>query len=263
MIRKKTPWPITDRSGPGRSKSVRRPRVLTPAKCAGVSPGSLVPRPCRSPTDGAGGVPVQTGRGNLVAVVSNGTRGARSGRRRSLAAKPMGEGMAVLLKRLADLDVFDLEVAARSASDSPRRSCGSSRRSARSNLKDIRAPEAGTVRLILERLHIPCSTRTLHGTAVVAAAALINALDLVDKRIDAVRVVLVRCGNRRTGCARPSPDLGSPQTPCGSTTLTARSEPTRGPVPFQARLARDDGPRPRSPKPCASGRFSGVGPQTS
>ena len=150
-----------------------------------------------------------TSRGNLVGVVTNGTAVPGLGDVGPLAAKPMQEGVAVLFKRLADIDVFDLEL---DASD-PDRFVETVLRLEPTfggiNLKDIRAPEGLYIYDRLSQLlNIPVFHENLDSTAVVAAAALLNALDLVDKRMDAVRVVLCGAGTVGTGCARLLKSLG-------------------------------------------------------
>lgn len=152
-----------------------------------------------------------TARGNLVALVSNGTAVPGLGDVGPAAAKPMLEGMAVLLKRLADIDVFDLEI----SSSDPEAIAETMARLEPTfgavNLKDIRAPE-GLVLFdrLTERLGIPVFHENLYGTAVVAVAALSNALDLVDKRIESIRVVLCGAGTVGIGCARLLVALGVP-----------------------------------------------------
>jgi len=150
-----------------------------------------------------------TARGNLVGVVTNGTAVPGLGPVGPLAAKPMQEGIAVLFKRLADIDVFDLEL---EASD-PDRFVETVLRLEPSfggiNLKDIRAPEGLAIYdRLREQMGIPVFHENLDSTAVVAAAALINALELVDKRIDAVRVVVCGAGTVGTGCVRLFLTLG-------------------------------------------------------
>lgn len=152
-----------------------------------------------------------TARGNLVALVTNGSAVPGLGEVGPAAAKPMLEGMAVILKRLADLDVFDLEI----AEDDPRALADTVARLEPTfgaiNLKDIRAPQGLLLLdLLTERLRIPVFHENLHGTAVVAAAALSNALELVDKKIDEVRVVVCGAGTVGIGCARLLLALGVP-----------------------------------------------------
>jgi malate dehydrogenase (oxaloacetate-decarboxylating)(NADP+) len=150
-----------------------------------------------------------TARGNLVALVTNGTAVPGLGDVGPSAAKPMLEGMAVILKRLADIDVFDLEI----DEDDPAALVETIARLEPTfgavNLKDIRAPQ-GLMLLdrLTERLRIPVFHENLHGTAVVAAAALVNALDLVNKKIGEVRVVLCGAGTVGLGCARLLTALG-------------------------------------------------------
>jgi malate dehydrogenase (oxaloacetate-decarboxylating)(NADP+) len=150
-----------------------------------------------------------TARGNLVGAITNGTAVPGLGNVGPAAAKPMQEGMAVLFKRLADIDVFDLEL----NTTDPDRFVETVQTLEPTfggiNLKDIRAPEGLH---IYERLRksmlIPVFHENLYSTAVVAAAALINALDLVKKRMEEVRVVLCGAGTVGTGCARMLLRLG-------------------------------------------------------
>jgi malate dehydrogenase (oxaloacetate-decarboxylating)(NADP+) len=150
-----------------------------------------------------------TARGNLVGVVTNGTAVPGLGPVGPLAAKPMQEGVAVLFKRLADIDVFDLELDA----TEPDRFVETVLRLEPTfggiNLKDIRAPEGLVIYdRLREQMNIPVFHENLDSTAVVAAAALVNALELVAKRLDAVRVVLCGAGTVGTGCARLFLSLG-------------------------------------------------------
>jgi malate dehydrogenase (oxaloacetate-decarboxylating)(NADP+) len=150
-----------------------------------------------------------TGRGNLVGVVTNGTAVPGVGPVGPLAAKPMQEGVAVLFKRLADIDVFDLEL---DATD-PERFVETVLRLEPTfggiNLKDIRAPEGLLIYdRLREQMGIPVFHENLDSTAVVAAAALLNALELADKRIDAVRVILCGAGTVGAGCVRLFESLG-------------------------------------------------------
>jgi malate dehydrogenase (oxaloacetate-decarboxylating)(NADP+) len=186
-----------------------------------------------------------TARGNLVALVSNGSAVPGLGDVGAAAAKPMLEGMAVLLKRLADLDVFDLEI----NEDDPAALADTIARLEPTfgaiNLKDIRAPQ-GLMLLdrLTERLRIPVFHENLYGTAVVAVAALSNALDLVDKKIDAVRVVLCGAGTVGIGCARLLTALGVP--PDNLLVYDAGGllrESRRDLHEYQRAFQRGDGPR--------------------
>jgi len=144
-----------------------------------------------------------TSRGNLVGVVTNGTAVPGLGDVGPSAAKPMQEGMAVLFKRLADIDVFDLEL----NTTDPDRFVETVQMLEPTfggiNIKDVRAPEGLDIYERLTRsLEIPVFHENLYGTAVVAAAALLNALDLVEKKVGEIRAVICGAGTVGTGCAR-------------------------------------------------------------
>src|SRR5690606_38420456 len=136
-----------------------------------------------------------TARGNLVAVVSNGTAVLGLGHLGALASKPVMEGKGVLFKRFADIDVFDLEI----DSEDPEeiiRFCEMLEPTVGGiNLEDIRSPECFYIEEQLkQRLQIPVFHDDQHGTAVISGAALLNALEIVGKRIDEVRVVFSGAG---------------------------------------------------------------------
>ncbi|HEY0590281.1 MAG TPA: phosphate acyltransferase [Thermoanaerobaculia bacterium] len=145
-----------------------------------------------------------TSRGNLVGVITDGSAVPGLGNVGPLAAKPMQEGLALLLKRLADIDAFDLEIETGDGVDA---FVDTVRRLEPAFggivLKDIRAPEGLRIH---ERLSasmcIPVFHENLQSTAVVVAAALSNALDLVDKKAAAVRVVVSGAGSVGLGCVR-------------------------------------------------------------
>ncbi len=136
-----------------------------------------------------------TVRGNLVAVVTNGTRVLGLGNIGPLASKPVMEGKAVLFKRLADIDVFDLEVNSENPEDVIKfcqllePTCGGI------NLEDIKTPDCFYVEETLRKtMSIPVFHDDQHGTAIISGAALLNALELVEKRIDQVKVVFSGAG---------------------------------------------------------------------
>jgi malate dehydrogenase (oxaloacetate-decarboxylating)(NADP+) len=150
-----------------------------------------------------------TARGNLVGVVTNGTAVPGLGPVGPLAAKPMQEGVAVLFKRLADIDVFDLELDATDPDRFVETVLPLEPTFGGINLRDIRAPEGLAIYdRLRERMGIPVFHENLDSTAVVAAAFLLNALELGDKRIEAVRVVLCGAGTVGAGCARLLLSLG-------------------------------------------------------
>ena len=152
-----------------------------------------------------------TGRSNLVAVITNGTAVPGVGNVGPLAAKPMQEGFAVLLKRLADIDVFDLELDTQQPEQFAEVVRCLEPTFGGINLKDIRAPEGLQIYDTLrESMHIPVFHESLYGSAVVATAALINALDLANKQVGDLRVVVCGAGTVGLGCARMLVELGVP-----------------------------------------------------
>ncbi len=136
-----------------------------------------------------------TARGNLVAVVSNGTAVLGLGNLGPLAAKPVMEGKGVLFKRFAGIDVFDLEVASE-APDDVIRFCELLEPTVGGiNLEDISAPACFVIeRTLKERLDIPVFHDDQHGTAIIAGAALVNALEVTGKKIGEVKVVFSGAG---------------------------------------------------------------------
>ena len=157
------------------------------------SPG--VAEPCREIARDPEEVFRYTARGNLVAVVSNGTAVLGLGDLGPLAAKPVMEGKGVLFKRFADIDVFDVEVASKDP-DEVIRFCELLEPTVGGiNLEDIGAPECFYIEEQLkERLEIPVFHDDQHGTAVISGAALINALRISGKKIGELSVVFSGAG---------------------------------------------------------------------
>jgi len=136
-----------------------------------------------------------TARGNLVAVVSNGTAVLGLGNIGPLASKPVMEGKGVLFKRFAGIDVFDLEIASEEPEDVIRFCELLEPTVGGINLEDISAPACFVIeRTLKETMDIPVFHDDQHGTAIIAAAALINALDLVGKKRDEVKIVFSGAG---------------------------------------------------------------------
>src|SRR5436305_4114360 len=136
-----------------------------------------------------------TAKGNLVAVVSNGSAILGLGNRGPVAAKPVMEGKAVLFKRLADVDVFDIELDAAEPEDIIAATRMIAPGFGGINLEDIAAPACFEVEERLrELLPIPVFHDDQHGTAIVVGAALLNALDLVGKDIGEINVVVIGAG---------------------------------------------------------------------
>ena len=152
-----------------------------------------------------------TARGNLVAVVSNGTAVLGLGNLGPLAGKPVMEGKALLFKRFADIDVFDIEIDSEDPEEIVRTVELIAPTFGGINLEDIRGPECFEIeRELIERLEIPVFHDDQHGTAIISGAALINALHITGRRISDVRVVFSGAGAAAIGCARFYRDLGVP-----------------------------------------------------
>ncbi len=136
-----------------------------------------------------------TAKGNLVAVVSNGTAVLGLGNRGPLASKPVMEGKGVLFKRFADIDVFDIELDATDAEEIINVVRALAPTFGGINLEDIKAPECFTIEEQLkEMLDIPVFHDDQHGTAIIATAALINALEIVGKPIADAKIVVNGAG---------------------------------------------------------------------
>ncbi len=150
-----------------------------------------------------------TAKGNLVAVVSNGTAILGLGNRGPLAAKPVMEGKGVLFKRFADVDVFDIEV----DSTDPDEIINVVRAIAPTfggiNLEDIKAPECFYIEETLKKmLDIPVFHDDQHGTAIITAAGLINAAEIQGKKLEDIRLVVNGAGAAGIACAELYIKLG-------------------------------------------------------
>jgi len=150
-----------------------------------------------------------TARGNLVAVVSNGTAVLGLGNIGALAGKPVMEGKGVLFKRFADIDVFDLEVGSENPEDVIKfcqllePTCGGI------NLEDIKAPECFYIEETLRRtMSIPVFHDDQHGTAIISGAALLNAMEITGKDISKVHLVVNGAGAAGISCAEHYIRLG-------------------------------------------------------
>jgi malate dehydrogenase (oxaloacetate-decarboxylating)(NADP+) len=151
-----------------------------------------------------------TAKGNLVAIVTNGTAVLGLGYVGPLAAKPVMEGKALLFKRFADIDTFDLEVEATAVDDMVRTVASLEPTFGGVNLEDVKAPECFEMEEKLRhRMRIPVFHDDQHGTAIVVAAALLNALELVGKPLDDVRIVFSGAGAAAIATARFLVTLGA------------------------------------------------------
>jgi malate dehydrogenase (oxaloacetate-decarboxylating)(NADP+) len=142
-----------------------------------------------------------TSKGNLVAVISNGTAILGLGDRGALASKPVMEGKGVLFKTFADIDVFDIEVDTHDVETfiTAVRAIGPTFGGI--NLEDIKAPECFVIEERLKReLDIPVFHDDQHGTAIISAAGMLNAVEILGKRLDQVRVVVSGAGASAIAC---------------------------------------------------------------
>jgi malate dehydrogenase (oxaloacetate-decarboxylating)(NADP+) len=172
------------------------------------SPG--VAEPCLEIADTPDDAYKYTSKGNLVAVISNGTAVLGLGDIGPLASKPVMEGKGLLFKIFADIDVFDIELDA----NDPELFIQTVKAMAPTfggiNLEDIKAPEAFEIEERLkEELEIPVMHDDQHGTAIISSAALLNALELAGKKISKVKIVVSGAGASALSCAKLYHSLGA------------------------------------------------------
>ncbi len=185
------------------SKPCRTQRDLSMAYTPGVA------IPCLDIQKNANDAFKYTARGNLVAVVSNGTAVLGLGDIGALAGKPVMEGKGVLFKRFADVDVFDLEVNSHDPNEVIKVCQLLEPTFGGINLEDIKAPECFYIEETLRKtMKIPVFHDDQHGTAIISGAALLNALEVAGKRIEDVRVVFNGAGASGIACAEHHVRLG-------------------------------------------------------
>ncbi len=171
------------------------------------TPGVAVP--CREIEKNPDDVFKYTAKGNLVAVVSNGTAVLGLGNIGPLAGKPVMEGKAVLFKRFADIDVFDLELDTKDPDEIIRTVQLLEPTFGGINLEDIKAPECFYIEEQLKKtMNIPVFHDDQHGTAIISGAGLLNALEIAGKRIDQVKMVVSGAGAAGIACAKFYVQLG-------------------------------------------------------
>ncbi|MBE7928280.1 MULTISPECIES: malic enzyme-like NAD(P)-binding protein [Pseudomonadaceae] len=151
-----------------------------------------------------------TGKGNLVAVISDGTAILGLGNLGPLASKPVMEGKGVLFKRFAGVDVFDIEVDA----ESPQAFIDTVKRISITfggiNLEDIKAPECFEIeRALIEQCNIPVFHDDQHGTAIVTAAGMLNALEIAGKSLEEAKIVCMGAGAAATSCMKLLVSMGA------------------------------------------------------
>jgi malate dehydrogenase (oxaloacetate-decarboxylating)(NADP+) len=182
-----------------------------------------------------------TSKGNLVAVVSNGTAVLGLGNIGALAGKPVMEGKGVLFKRFADIDVFDIEL----ASENPKeiiRTCQMLEPTFGGiNLEDIKAPECFEIEEELKRtMKIPVFHDDQHGTAIISGAALINAVEIVGKKLDQIKLVVNGAGASGISCSEHYIRLGVRRehiTMCDTKGVIYKGR-TAGMNPYKERFAK-------------------------
>ncbi|WP_298761464.1 NADP-dependent malic enzyme [uncultured Psychroserpens sp.] len=165
------------------------------------SPG--VAEPCLEIEKDKNNVYKYTAKGNLVAVISNGTAVLGLGNIGPEASKPVMEGKGLLFKIFADIDVFDIEVDTENIDEFIETVKHIAPTFGGINLEDIKAPEAFEIeRRLKEELDIPVMHDDQHGTAIISAAALLNALELAEKNIEDIRIVISGAGAAAISCSR-------------------------------------------------------------
>jgi malate dehydrogenase (oxaloacetate-decarboxylating)(NADP+) len=172
------------------------------------SPG--VAEPCKEIYQNVENVYKYTAKGNLVAVISNGTAVLGLGNIGPEASKPVMEGKGVLFKIFADIDVFDIELNEHDPEKFVQIVKALEPTFGAINLEDIKAPECFVIeRRLREELHIPVMHDDQHGTAIISGAALLNALELQKKKIDKVRFVVNGAGAAAMACVQLYVSLGA------------------------------------------------------
>ena len=171
------------------------------------SPG--VAEPCLQIAENKEDVYKYTAKGNLVAVISNGTAVLGLGNIGPDAAKPVMEGKGLLFKIFADIDVFDIEIDQTNVDDFVKTVKAISPTFGGINLEDIKAPECFEIeRRLKAELTIPVMHDDQHGTAIISAAALLNALEVARKKIEKVKIVVSGAGASAISCAKLYLSLG-------------------------------------------------------
>ena len=190
--------------------TVTKPMATQSDLSLAYSPG--VAAPCLAIARDASKASLYTARGNLIAVITNGTAVLGLGAIGALASKPVMEGKAALFKKFADIDVFDIEIEERD----PQRFCdivaGLEATFGGINLEDIKAPECFHIeRTLRERLSIPVFHDDQHGTAIVCAAAVVSGLKVVGKTLAESRLVTSGAGAAALACLDLLVSMGLPK----------------------------------------------------
>ena len=227
--------------------------VITTKPCAtsrdlslAYSPG--VAEPCLEIEKNPNDAYKYTAKGNLVAVVSNGTAVLGLGDIGALAGKPVMEGKGVLFKRFADVDVFDIELDTKDSDEIIRTVKLLEPTFGGINLEDIKGPECFYIEEELKKImNIPVFHDDQHGTAIIANAGLINALEIVGKKIEEVKIVVNGAGAAGIACANMALVLGA--RPENLYALRHQGGDLQGPHGGNEPLQGTPGQRNRGPHP--------------
>jgi malate dehydrogenase (oxaloacetate-decarboxylating)(NADP+) len=186
---------------PGKIKVVPTKKYATQRDLSlAYSPG--VAEPCLEIAKDINNVYKYTSKGNLVAVITNGTAVLGLGDIGPEASKPVMEGKALLFKIFADIDVFDIEIGTKDVDAFIETVKNIAPTFGGINLEDIKAPESFEIeRRLVEELNIPVMHDDQHGTAIISSAALLNALEIAGKKIENVKVVVSGAGSAALACA--------------------------------------------------------------
>ncbi|WP_034259624.1 NADP-dependent malic enzyme [Altibacter lentus] len=187
---------------PGKIQVVPTKKYATQRDLAlAYSPG--VAEPCLEIEKDVNNVYKYTAKGNLVAVISNGTAVLGLGNIGPEASKPVMEGKGLLFKIFADIDVFDIEIDTENIDEFVATVKNIAPTFGGINLEDIKAPEAFEIeRRLKAELNIPVMHDDQHGTAIISAAALLNALEITEKDIEQVKIVISGAGAAAVSCTR-------------------------------------------------------------
>lgn len=194
---------------PGKIKVVPTKKYATQRDLSlAYSPG--VAEPCLEIEKDKNNAYKYTAKGNLVAVISNGTAVLGLGNIGPEASKPVMEGKGLLFKIFADIDVFDIEVDTENIEEFIQTVKNIAPTFGGINLEDIKAPEAFEIeKRLKEELDIPVMHDDQHGTAIISAAALLNALELTEKKIEDVKIVVSGAGAAAISCTRLYKSFGA------------------------------------------------------
>ena len=209
LIRKEDALEYHAKGRPGKIEVIPTKETKTQRDLAlAYSPGVAVP--CMEIHANPDDVYKYTAKGNLVAVISNGTAVLGLGDIGPLAGKPVMEGKGLLFKIYADIDVFDIELACKDVEEFIKVVKALEPTFGGINLEDIKAPECFEIETRLKKeLNIPIMHDDQHGTAIISGAALLNALEIVGKKLEDVKIVISGAGAAAISCCKIYRALGA------------------------------------------------------